>query len=647
MNHLKIKNYIVESNNDVAKQLLYSLCDKKQQVLLISAMKTGKTTFVMEYLFKHFREAQIQLIFVSPTNSLLNNVQSRYKVIKCNGNSKSIKLDGVRPVISTTDSLPKVVRACEETNQQFLLVYDEVHQVIENSSFREKLRNPFIVYKEDLCVGLLGMTATPEPLENMDFDTRFYIDVENKFCIAAKTVIVKEFVNNDDNILALLKMIKEKHKDKIIFARINDKTTLKLLRAKLNNAIAWYRVSNEIKEGKEYVGDMDKLEEILQGNDIPQGIDYILTSSLGDVGVEYLLKDKPIVIDFIDRNSSLVADIQFSGRFRNGIDTLYFVGKFDTPKEDFISKLPNQKLIYEEEVRKRKAVVEALNSIELQGSISEPGIITYKDEKGKIKVKLDEYSLKQYVYKKSIRFYLQNFNLFRKYLKEHLTFNTKKIEIVDYLEMDLKSTKELRVEKKLLQKVQKQHEEDFLNTIKSEFHQNNNDLLEIVLNYNNHLDQQWKVKEYVDLISIWENDYLEDYRERYRLLKKLLCHNESKFSNVDILEISLKKADFSNLKKQISFINYNILYSKDKEIEPVGKDMILVFTIRNYISKIKGKERDVYLSNTFKEDILEEVRKKKSLSKITPITLDKYLMLIYSIKKVNKINAISSIRTKF
>ena len=65
------------------------------------------------------------------------------------------------------------------------------------------------------------------------------------------------------------------------------------------------------------------------------------------------------------------------------------------------------------------------------------------------------------------------------------------------------------------------------------------------------------------------------------------------------------------------------------------------------INKIKGKERDVYLSNKFKLELLEQLKKEKSLSKLTPISLDKQLNMIYNISNNRKMDIIKSIKLKF
>ena len=95
------------------------------------------------------------------------------------------------------------------------------------------------------------------------------------------------------------------------------------------------------------------------------------------------------------------------------------------------------------------------------------------------------------------------------------------------------------------------------------------------------------------------------------------------------MKISLIKKEVSQLIKQINYINYNLLYNKDKELRAINKDMLIVYKIRGYINKNKEKERDVYLSDKFKLKLLEQLKKEKSLSKLTSNNLDKHLKLIY------------------
>lgn len=641
MKKLKIKQFITEE----AKEILFELMGRKQKTLLIAAMKAGKTTFVMNYLFNSFRQLGIQLIFVSPTNSLLDDIQSKYKVVKCNGNCKSIRLNNLIPVISTPDSLHKTIIACEESRQQYMICYDEIHMVITENNFRDALKNPFLVYENELCVGLLGMTATPEPLQNMDFESVFYVDIENKFYVCDNTKIIENFINNNDNILNIIKAIKAKHENKMVVARINNKETIKLLNGRLKNSIAWYR-ANEMEEGKSYIHDMDIFEKTLEGNNI-ENVDYILTSSLGDVGVEYKLQEKPIVVDFIDNNSCLVSDVQFAGRFRNGIDTLYFVGKFETDADKYINKPPKQNIEYDESLSRAKAIIEILKNDTITEEIKGiKGIKTIKDDAGNFELKLDTWDLKYHAFKKTIRFNIQKAFLFKKYLKNHLTFNTHNIEILDFLEMEIKEGDELKKEAKALREAQKEMESRFLEEVEKI---QDDKILDIILNRNLYSDDEfWKVKDYKELIDFWEGENLKDYRERYLDLNNTLKNYKNKKTNIELLEISLKSTTINEIKKQLAYISYNVIYDRDdgKEMEnyKLEKDMRIVYIIRDYINKNKHKELEVYLSKKFKNELFEELQKEKSLSKLTLNSLDKHLRRIYNISNNRKMDIIKSIK---
>ena len=165
------------------------------------------------------------------------------------------------------------------------------------------------------------------------------------------------------------------------------------------------------------------------------------------------------------------------------------------------------------------------------------------------------------------------------------------------------------------------------------------------LNYEE-IEQQdlWKIKNHEYLCNEWKDEYLEEYRKRYKQVSEIL--KDLKTSEIDKLKIALNKKEISGLIKQINYINYNLLYNKDKELRAVNKDMLIVYKIREYINKNKEKERDVYLSDKFKLKLLEQLKKEKSLSKLTSNNLDKHLKLIYSISKNNKTDKIKSIKIK-
>ena len=639
---IKIDNYITEKNNKIADEILFEVLDKKQKILLNSPMKTGKTTFTMNYLPSILMPSDVQEIFVTPIKSLMNDIKNKYpRTIKCNGNVSEIKLNNNVPILTTPESMHKVIKACEDENKRFFIVYDEIHQIIINAGFREKLKNPLLYYEHELCIGLLGMTATPEPLENIDFDKRFEIVVKNKFVQANKTIILKNFTKNPDNMLNFIKYMKNNNNNKLIIARINNKDDIKLIKPKLKNCVAWYRSKNERKEDKEYLSDMELMEDVLSGEDM-KNIDYLLCTSLVDVGVEIQLKEKPIVIDFLDSTSSIIDDIQFVGRFRQGIEQLYLVGKLN--KENPNTKPLNFAKEYNKRFEINKNLITVLNNYgneeKTKTHLTTESISFNNDDK---KYELDEYVLMQSVFKKYINFFLQTEIYLKLFLEQHQTFNTNLISIADYNELDIIETTELKEEKKKIKENIKEHEKEFYDEIYSL--DLDNEILKMILNYEK-IEQQdiWKIKNYEYLCNKWKDECLEEYRERYKQVSEKL--KNIKIKEIEKLKISLIKKEVSQLIKQINYINYNLLYNKDRKLKAINKDMQIVYKIRGNIIKAKGKERSIYLSNKFKTELLQELQKEKSLSELSLKNLDKHLKLIYNISNNKKDDIISSLKIK-
>ena len=103
-----------------------------------------------------------------------------------------------------------------------------------------------------------------------------------------------------------------------------------------------------------------------------------------------------------------------------------------------------------------------------------------------------------------------------------------------------------------------------------------------------------------------------------------------------MLELALLKKNIKLLQKQFNFISYNDLYKNHKPLDVSNTEMLIVYSIRDYIIKIKSKERDVYLSDKFKLELLDYLKTKKSLSKMSAKQLDKHLNMIYNISTNSK-----------
>ena len=626
----KVNEFITEENNKVGKEILHTALGGKSFDLLISPMKTGKTTFIMEELEYLLKFSDIQQIFITPVLSLMNDIKSKYpKSIKCNGEVKEIKIKDSNTIISTPESIPKAIKACEEERKKYYIVYDEMHQVILNATFRPGTSIPLQYYKNELCIGFLGMSATPEPLGVMNFDNFFKVTAKEKFIQADETIIVKDFTQNIDNRCNFIKYTKEVNPNNTVFARMNNKEDIKAMQDKLNNCVCWYREKDGKVQNSKYIKDMDKLEDTLKGQDI-KGVNYVLCTSLIDVGVELQLENKPIVIDFIDNNSTIADDIQFAGRFRQGIEKLYLVGNLNNPNPD--TKPKNFKKEYDKELKKIINIINALNTLTDKNTVSINGAIKYNAEKDLYE--LNECILMENIFKKCMNFYLQTDTYLKLFLERHETFNTNKISSISFNDLDIdKTSKVLQEEKKEIKDTIKKCEEEFLKEVKS---RNIDDkVLEMILNYELvQSNDLWRIKRFDDVVTLWKNEHLEEYRKRYKQILEIL--KKTKKNQLYLLELALVKKNIKFLQQQFNFISYNTLYDIDKQLDILNKDMLTVYSIRDYIIKIKSKERDVYLSDKFKIELLNHLKTKKSLSKMSPKQLDKHLNMIYNITHNNQ-----------
>lgn len=94
----------------------------------------------------------------------------------------------------------------------------------------------------------MGLSATIEPLEPVNFDIIYKIEVENKFIQSDKTIIVTDFNKNYDNMINFIRYMKMTNNNKLVIARINNKEHIKAIGGKLNDVLIWYRTENECCE---------------------------------------------------------------------------------------------------------------------------------------------------------------------------------------------------------------------------------------------------------------------------------------------------------------------------------------------------------------------------------------------------------------
>lgn len=163
--------------------------------------------------------------------------------------------------------------------------------------------------------------------------------------------------------------------------------------------------------------------------------------------------------------------------------------------------------------------------------------------------------------------------------------------IASYNDLNIIENNKLKKEKEELKEHIKNQEKEFYNNIK--VFDLTDKILKMILNIDDVDNEDLrKIKKYDDICDSWKREELEEYRKRYKDTSEILKNNKVK--EIDKLKIALSQTNISNIKKQINFIQYNILFNENKELNPLNKYMLVTYKIRDL--KVK-KEVFIYQIN--------------------------------------------------
>lgn len=632
---LEVDKYLNEE-----KHLLYDLLlNEKSKNLVVAPMKCGKTTFIFTDFYEILKELKIQLIFISPKVSLLKNLKQKYKKTQLCCEEHFVKVDkSYNPIISTAESLYKAIRSCEESNREFYLVYDEVHEAYLHYTFRRKLIAPFNEYTNSLCRGFLGMTATDDNICIDDlWDNIITVKPQQPFIQSNKLNIVTNLGNSIKDIVSHIYRIKEEYKNSPIICRINDKNKIEEVVKILNNF--GYK-SNVWSSTEEEESNIDLFNNAMKGLNID--FDILFTTSLVDVGVEILLNKKPIVIDFMTLKSKVIEDIQFIGRFRNGIEQIDLV--INSVKKDY-----NYFNFREEYNKTLKGAKELINLI--NGDLEEDKIkslcinklITAEEE---IEYSVNTDGCLVVAYNRYIKKILSNPNKLMVFLKNHKTLNVReicKMEICkeSYL-IDIDSMlTALREEKKALKDKYKEDMKDFIKAVK------NMDPKEV--------DILIQKREEINPNDLWIYNKIEEYHTFY--------HNHD---NTDLRKryydmVGVKKIQFENAKERLLFVltdkdiefwdmedfivsfEYDKKQNNDFEMISIFEDefhnILPIYYIRNSIIQLNnGKETFFSLNDKNIDKVYKMVKSELNITK------KKFKTLLERMYNVNERMRITSLK---
>ena len=432
INTIYVNKYISEEAQykDGKDGELTKIIKPKETINIISPMKSGKTYFTFndlpKILNKTFKE-EIQLIFIAPKVSMIIELTKKYpRSIQCY-EGKSVSLNG-NIIISTPDSLYKAIAACRNANKKYYLAYDEVHEAFLNCKFRPALQIPF-TYKEDpLYCGLMGLTATPDNILTLGmFDKMIRIEPMTKFIQSNELTILSVEKFGIETIVTLGDKLRRKNKKPLVL-RINSKEKIRAVEQELTKR--GHKVKIWTREETQKENDNSKLFlDCLKGLSVE--FDILLTTSLVDVGVEIHLKEKPIIVDFLEY-STIIDTIQFIGRFREGVENVFLVNEKREPLEhQALNYIRNRMLNY------AKDVCKVMNKHYKNDLFKEykKNYLKLKDrEKGNYEYEVDQNSIFVNSFREYTERIMSDNNLLIEYLKSHMTLNIPNITAIPLTE---------------------------------------------------------------------------------------------------------------------------------------------------------------------------------------------------------------------
>ena len=644
MKELKVKDFISERRHELYDELLM----KKNCTLLIAPMKAGKTRFIMERLYKITKSLDYQLVFIVPAISLMDKLKADFSISQlCKQERNASLTDDFKPIITTAESLYKVVAAAKDKNRKLYFVYDEAHMCVSNYGFRKKLALPFEYYKYDIVVGMLCMTATPECLQIGEslFDKVIKIDVKNKFIQSEKLNIITGLKDDIESIVSHLVHTKQKNPNTPIECRINDKkkqADVKEILEKFGYKVAiWNReeVNDETKNAELY-------EKAMKGLEIE--FDILLVTSLIDCGVEVYPKEKPIIIDFINENSDLISDIQHLGRFRDGVKQLDLILKAYEKKE-FGEKIYTLEETYKGMLEALEPQVKACNiyNREIKFTLNSLIKCSFIEEEGIYKYEIDKFALRQYCFNFYVQQLIKRPDLLRIFLRSHSTLNIKRIDIIEVdPETYLIDINEIITEQKQAKKAIKDEFKEKLDYFKAEITSGKlkKKDLEVILTKDDELNKndEWLLDGKVgELREFYQsNDNVEFRKKVYEIRDN---------ANILLEEALVEKCkNGDKILKDIAFYHQMQTYEVKRQVPTnfFDKYYKIIYVIREGVKELNNwEERGFSLGKTNKKKLLkliEEkyIKEKKYMKKLTAKQLDKYLEKIYSISTTNRISSI-------
>lgn len=406
---LKKDEYLNDRAADIMSQL-----HKYKKIGLWAAMGLGKTEFFKKALREYAKTNDLVLIMINPSVGQIEQIGENDPNIAtvCQGKSYY----GEKVVITTPESLYKVTSNLLETNQKFILVFDEAHEKVAGINFRFKFG--LIDKYEPLAEKVIYMTATPQPLFDENFDFIIEVDKPKKAVncdvLSVDKVNVSTIMSQvEQAILRGEKVIlchDNKTENKKIYDKLVDKYGAEYFMALEDNEPVQESLFDDQEENRvvkekafDLVSSQDRngaaYKEIMK-NQFPKGLKVLITTSFIKAGLNI---DNPpntrMILTVNQNNFSLVDKVQQMGRLRKvehiaGIDLL--VPKLEVskqckvflPLETKAERMREEALDHYNTYVKDRDCITSRSAIEVACATYDPQLESYVFDENKLRNKI-------------------------------------------------------------------------------------------------------------------------------------------------------------------------------------------------------------------------------------------------------------------
>lgn len=658
---LKKDEYLNDRAADIMSQL-----HKYKKIGLWAAMGLGKTEFFKKALREYAKTNDLVLIMINPSVGQIEQIGENDPNIAtvCQGKSYY----GEKVVITTPESLYKVTSNLLETNQKFILVFDEAHEKVAGINFRFKFG--LIDKYEPLAEKVIYMTATPQPLFDENFDFIIEVDKPKKAVncdvLSVDKVNVSTIMSQvEQAILRGQKVIlchDNKTENKKIYDKLVDKYGAEYFMALEDNEPVQESLFDDQEENRvvkekafDLVSSQDRngaaYKEIMK-NQFPKGLKVLITTSFIKAGLNI---DNPpntrMILTVNQNNFSLVDKVQQMGRLRKvehiaGIDLL--VPKLEVskqckvflPLETKAERMREEALDHYNTYVKDRDCITSRSAIEVACATYDPQLESYV---------FDENKLRNKIYLEYCWSLLVNPNRLKIDLERETAINLnvqiKEIETQcnEQLEQEVKAEKKAKKEThaaacEQLKALNDEWQKVIITVPFDEIELLNDDLRPIAEAY--HLTMSDAKRKFINQVrrDLCNGDKVEAHLKVLNEPKKDI---EKEFDQLEVIKLN---REFEEVKDQPQTIDRTIKRYKKKLAARV-------FFIRQQLQEIepktiKGKTKRHRLKKDIVNQLTQEMidqdyykGKKINLEKARAM-LFQDLSLIYNIDEQNRINSV-------